>query len=563
MTTFTFSPPANISDFPAGSARDQRLRTLWNWNLVGDTLTGITGDPWNVVNDSNRYFYFNPVTTAIPSDAANVPIQWVAFPNRVLWYFSAGAGGSPGNPFQLSQAEILELADTGKISANPSFASGFPPVPQSACPAIDWTSSKTDWQTFGPPGPRGWQDEYCEWSVTRDPATNKITSVMFTCENPDYWFTLWQVDPATVLDIYRATISPNVQLSDLYLTDGNGNPVVNPLTGQPAYNPLNTWNAGTVTNPGVSGGAMHLTSPPNTLGAEVYLAAAATLLRNVANYDPQSMVCCSAYGQPFRNSDPHIGFSANQLVKNVGLTISLADPVGLYIQEPDWSTYKTPDNTSAAEFWTVTRGNGPNQILHAVFAVPPSKGYTVSDITINGNPIQWGGQIPQTFQIRLMATGFSGSALQPQQTLACQDTQDNPTPQAVALIPNNLLNAYNNLYTINGQVTNSPVLPAPILKQGQTADLALQCTDVAINPAISFGDGIVVTINSADQPSNAAGGARAASTLATRTFQLTIAVAADAAPGQRSVTVTNPGQTSAVPAPAVLTIVPADWSAVS
>jgi hypothetical protein len=386
--------------------------------------------------------------------------------------------------------------------------------------------------------------------------------VMFTCENPDYWFTLWQVDPATVLKIYQKTISPNVQLSDLYLTDAHGHPVINPLTRQPAYNPINKWNAGPVTNPGVSGGAMHLTSPPNTLGAEVYLAAAATLLRNVSTYDPQSMICCSRYGQPFRNSDPHIGFSANTLTKQ-GFTISLSDPVGLYIQEPDWSTYATPDKTPASEFWTVTRGNGPNQILHAVFAVPPGKGYTVGDITINGKPIVWGGQIPQTFQIRLMATGFPGTALPPQQTQACQGGLADPAPQAVILIPNNLLNAYNELYTIGGQVTNSPVLPAPVLRQGHTADLALQCTDVAVNPAISFGDGITVTITTAHQPGNAAGSARAASHLATRTFQLTIAVAPDAAPGQRSITVTNPDQATAIAAPAFLTIVPADWSAVS
>lgn len=560
MGNFAFSPPANIADFPPGSSQDVRLRTIWNWNLIGDTLTGITGDPWNVINDSNRYFYFSPITTTIPSGAANVPIQWVAFPNRVLWYFSNG--GSPGNPFQLSMAEILELADTGKIKANPAFANGFPAVPLSACPAIDWNSPSTNWRTFGPPGPRGWQDEYCEWSVTRDPATNKITNVMFTCENPDYWFTLWQVDPGTVLKIYQETISSNVQLSDLYLTDANGNPVINPLTGQPAYNPINKWNAGPVTHSGVSGGAMHLTSPPNTLGAEVYLAAAATLLRNVSSYDPQHMICCSRYGQPFRNSDPHIGFSANQLSKQ-GFTISLTDPVGLYIQEPDWSPYKTPDGTPASQFWSVTRGNGPNQILHAVFSVPPSKGYTVGDITINGQPIQWGGQIPQTFQIQLMATGFKGSALPPQQILACPGELPAPTPQPVILIPQNLLDAYNDLYTIGGNVTNSPVLPAPILQQGQTADLALQCTDVAANPTISFGDGITVTINPAHQTGSATGNSRAASDLATRTFNLTIAVASNAAIGQRAVAVTNPGQTSVVPAPAFLTVVPANWIAMS
>jgi hypothetical protein len=560
MSNFTFSPPAGIADFPAGSPEYERLVQLWNWDLIGDTLTAITGDPWNVLNDLNRYFYFNPVTTQVPPGATVAPIQWGAFPNRVLWYFSQG--GSPGNPFQLSAQQILELADTGKISGNPAFANGFPAVPsglRNICPQIDWNSDKSTWATFGPPGPRGWQDEYCEWSVTRGASGNKITSVMFTCENPDYWFTLWQVDPNTVLSIYRKIIDANVQIADLYLLDSQGNPVVNPLTGQPAYNPLNKWNSGPVTAPGASGGAMHLTSPPNTLGAEVYLAAAATLLRNVSTYAPQNMICCSKYGQPFRNSDPHIGFTSNQLAK-AGLTLSLTDPVGLYIQEPDWSVYQTPDGTPAGDFWTVARGNAPNQILHAVFAVPAGKGYTISDIKINGQPIQWGGQIAQTFQMQLSATAFPGTSLPPQQSQNCQSPSPNPTPQAIILIDNGLLNAYNALYTINGQVTNSPVLPAPVVEQGQTVNLALQCSDVAVNPSISFGDGISVTIHSDAAANRGVSASRGSSGLGLRTFQLTIAVAASAAPGQRCLTVANPEQSGATAAPAMLTVVAPGWS---
>ena len=121
MAAFTFSPPANIADFPPGSPGSACLLQLWNWNLLGDTLTSITGDPWNVLNDSNRYFYFNPATTPIPADAKTLPIQWIAFPNRPLWYF--GKSGSPGNPFQLELAALLELVDTGKIAGNPAFAS--------------------------------------------------------------------------------------------------------------------------------------------------------------------------------------------------------------------------------------------------------------------------------------------------------------------------------------------------------------------------------------------------------------------------------------------------------
>ena len=37
---------------------------------------------------------------------------------------------------------------------------------------------------------RNLQDEYCEWSVTRDPVTHKITRVTFTSEGPEYWETL-------------------------------------------------------------------------------------------------------------------------------------------------------------------------------------------------------------------------------------------------------------------------------------------------------------------------------------------------------------------------------------
>jgi hypothetical protein len=36
-------------------------------------------------------------------------------------------------------------------------------VPKNPCDPSD-----TGTKPFGPSGPRGWQDEYCEWAVTRD-----------------------------------------------------------------------------------------------------------------------------------------------------------------------------------------------------------------------------------------------------------------------------------------------------------------------------------------------------------------------------------------------------------
>ena len=178
----------------------KRLIQLWNWNLIGDTLTAITGDPWNVLNDFNRYFYFNPRHDGpIPPNATVVSLfsGW-RFPIACCGTFRRAARRAIRSSFRLQ--EILELGryrqDLGKSGFRQRFsrrADGPAGLPGDQLELAD----KSAWQTFGPPGPRGWQDEYCEWSVTRDPASNKITSVMFTCENPDYWFTLWQVDPAS------------------------------------------------------------------------------------------------------------------------------------------------------------------------------------------------------------------------------------------------------------------------------------------------------------------------------------------------------------------------------
>src|SRR5688500_7602079 len=134
------------------------------------------------------------------------------------------------------------------------------------------------------------------------------------------------IDPQKVADLYSSTLSwdaPTAQqvtvpVSDLYLTDpSTGQVVTDPSTGRPAYNPLNKWNSGPVAVRGTSsnaGGAMHLTSTPNTLQTEMQLAGGATVLRQMGNTNPQALICCSQYGQAYRNSDPHIGQGVNQVV---------------------------------------------------------------------------------------------------------------------------------------------------------------------------------------------------------------------------------------------------------
>jgi hypothetical protein len=91
-----------------------------------------------------------------------------------------------------------------------------------------------------------------------------------------------------------------VAITALQLTDANGAVVYDPVTGRPAYNPLNRWNSGPVVKrigdpASFSGGAMHLTSTPNTLQTELGLAGAATPQYQSGNDDVQAV---ADFGKP-------------------------------------------------------------------------------------------------------------------------------------------------------------------------------------------------------------------------------------------------------------------------
>lgn len=534
-----FSPPANVVDFPSDPAKQAALVARWTGFLDGFIRLAIVGDPWTNVNDSNRALFFNPLSTPIGPDAIVAPITWIAFPNRIIAYFAK----SQQSPYALTDLELYELADQGFLKENPGFANGFPPVPDVVDQNIDWQQPKGEWQPYGPPGARGWQDEYCEWCVQRD-AEGRIVRIDFTCENPEYWVALWKTDPGAVLSIYKAIVNPSVQLDDLLMHDKAGAPIVDPETGLPAYNPINKWNTGTIAS-ATSGGAMHLTSPPNDIDSEIYLAAAATLLRNVTPYTAAALIDCAAYGVPLRNSDPNIGYNVNRTVKNAGgnglRMATLTDPIGLYMQQPDFSAYATPDGTDASTFWTVVRGSAPDKILHATFAVPASKNYTVSDVTIGGQKIRYASQIAQTFQMGLSAT--VQPATQTEAPLPCVDTKPaascSPWPQVI--MGPGMLEAYAALMGALG----TSGLPPPTLKQGASASFALQVLYATEKATIEVvGGGVTVTVTSAGVDDTIA------------TFIVDISVAADATPGVRSVQVSDPAYPPGPPAPAMLIVAP-------
>lgn len=575
MATYTFSTPAKISDFPAGSTEQNLLEQKWDLALTGYTKAAVVSNPWNVDYQAPCDWYVDPTQTTVP-DAPVVPIFWTAFPNRLKTYFLQ----DEKSPYKLSPMQVYALGDFGNIPQSQAFPTGLPfIIPGQTCPNLNWQQSIDQWKAYDPNGPRGWLDEYCEWAVTRNDE-GKITKVSFCCENPEYWYSLWQVSPQKVLELYQQLVHPNVKIEDLYLPaiDGNGY-TIDPVTGIEAYNPLNKWNAGTIAT-AEGGGAVHLTSPPNTIGAEVLLAAQATLLRDLppVDYNMQRLVCAGAFGRPYRNSDPHIGLQVNQLVKNVGVMITLTNPLGLYIQKPDFSNYTTPDGTDPASFYKVIRGttaaeNGTayDQILHAEFSVPEALGYTVSDILIGHEvvgssadtkpvPILFAGQIAETFHVCLAGTGVTPIEGTPAQVPlpAVQSRDGNVNGQAIMLLAENVQAA---MLAVN-PFPPFVQLPSPVKPGGQLKGMALQVD----YPNSNFDDAVIAfwnedgttatdithTVNAVTASDGTpAGSSQASDSLYNYLIDITVGV--NASSGLKGVTITNPlSVETPVPLPGIL-----------
>lgn len=236
------------------------------------------------------------------------------------------------------------------------------------------------------------QDEYLEWHVKR--SGGKIVSVQFTCEGWDYYEFLGREAPAKLLELYRTFISPAVQRSDLFISN--------------RYQRLNRFNT--------TEGAMHLTHSANNLFAEVFLAASATVRRrNPAGGEHTQaipLIRCAEYGAENRNSDPAIGAAVNSLAR-AGRMITLANPIGLYIAGFDGSGFQLPDGSPAGQFFRVLRGALP-QALRAEYRLSPqleAQGLTVSDVTIGGAPIQFGGQIAQRITMKLTGVASISQAV--------------------------------------------------------------------------------------------------------------------------------------------------------
>ncbi|MEO8515357.1 MAG: hypothetical protein ABI426_01365 [Flavobacterium sp.] len=552
QSSFQFRTPAGIQDFTENPIKQQAMDESWSNNLDGFTQQGMLNNPWNSTNTPETTNYYNPIDNNPNSQTAS--IKWSAFPGRLAYNFP-----------NASQTQLDEMADIGNMSGQ---------ITNSPC-------STTGQQVpYFPYGPRGWQDEYCEWAVTRN-AKNQIVRIDFTCENPEYWNTLWEIDPNKVLELYQTILNkPQITLQDLSLPG-----VENPITNQPAYNPLNKWNSGTSSD-GTKGGAIHLTSTPNTLQTEIGLATTSTVQRfnpeNGTTMWPSSeyndLICVGVFGQRFRNSDPNIGGNVNNFVTAANM-VTLANPPGLYIQMPDFSNYITPDGTDASTFWTIVRGsqtlndeNGKplpgNFILHAVYEVPESKGYTVSDITISEQDIDWASQIAATFKMQIVAAAYAGTMPKGYGPVG-STSPENTFAQPLQIFYQDYFNQMYNTMVPNpvnnpiSLLSNSTYVPLNINVGTSLAQMVVvvgTCTakedDPSTYPSVTFDDpNIKAVVTSVKENINYAVPGNSQPSTNTALY-ISVSVTSAATVGQKGVYVTNTGQSLNSAMPALFLVTP-------
>ena len=223
------------------------------------------------------------------------------------------------------------------------------------------------------------QNEYCEWHVTRNRA-GKITRVVFVTESPEYWQQLWTDDRATVVNLYRTLLNnPAITEADLEMA-GTGH----------VYNQFNNFNT--------TSGIIHLIQGINKLRLAIGLAQGSvntgTARDNYETIPPAAT-----------NVDPRVKFDVGALARKP-LSLSLGEPIGLYIAGFDDTGWTKPDGSPVDNYWTIVRGV-EGRALRVVYEVPPGEGFIVGDILIGGRPIEWGGQIAE--HVTVTIAGVAGS----------------------------------------------------------------------------------------------------------------------------------------------------------
>jgi len=348
---FSYAPPANLDDL-AGRPTRAAFLNAWHAHIKGDFDREIANAP----------LFFSEVSNSATS--ADLPVAWNAFPLA------------------------LKRRHPNDTVARWNAADQL---------------GTTDLSTNGTPLPMPFrrQDEYCEWFAYPSSDGQSIGRIVFTAEAPEYWIELARHDFDRVVELYQRHVSSQVVPDDLRLKQdisfGNG------VLKKGTYNPYNAWNA--------SQGVMHLTHPANTLGAEINLAARATVPRKDVTgkriTEARRLACGSNFGDPNRSSDPNIGLGVNLTAFSAATgatpqSITLANPVALYIDRIAPGVITDENDNPLPGWFKIVRGTTGRGLM-AVLEPPAGATFGLDKVQVLGRKLTHGGQVAEQIQMVLYA----------------------------------------------------------------------------------------------------------------------------------------------------------------
>lgn len=356
-----YSTPAHVDDFGRSAQSSDLLHKAWDARVrrmigseLGHAFFGVLEDASGVANP----------------DPALIP--WDAFPRSLgIWF----GGLDDENPEARADAaaEVLRPRTYYRLSAG-------------------------EMQPFEVRYRQ--QDEYCEWHSWRD-GHGLVTRIALTCENPEYWTVLAEGDRALLVDLYKDILKTNevrtddlLWAHDVFVRSPAGEFEV--AYRRDEYNPFNVWN--------IEKGLIHLAHPSNSLEAEVHLAAqGAWRYPNDAELDPRGLLCCGGHGRVERISDPRIAWEVNNAVRS-GLSVALADPVGLYIQPFSFELLDRNDRDVSAECVRVARGDAAGRMVLRVEIEPPAGAdYSLADLRLADGSSVSGARVARRLSVGLFA----------------------------------------------------------------------------------------------------------------------------------------------------------------
>ena len=369
-----YRTPSDIDDLAGRPTRTDFLDAwdAWIEKQIRDEIHGLQSPP--VQRDGRRDY---PVAAPLffaeadhAADATDLPVTWNAFPLAVERQFD--------NDPPAGWTYLEQLGSTTKYT--PSGAA-------------DVTTAYRR------------QDEYCEWHrYDGGPLGQRI---VFTAEGPEYWIQLAAYDFDRVVELYKHFVSPDVKPDQLRLKHdidfGNWSLKAG------SYDPFNVWNT--------TNGVIHLTNPANTLGAEVNLAARATVLRKDAAgnriVEARRLISASGFGDANRSSDPNIGHGVNLTAVPQGVanpvSITLANPVGLYMDTVAAARITDKDDQPLAGWFTFQRGKAGRGLM-GVLKAPQGDNRTLDDVYVGGKKLESGAQVAHLIQMVIYAATASLNA---------------------------------------------------------------------------------------------------------------------------------------------------------